>query len=323
VIDESYRAVGGLGPEVSRFVRGSTRLAIDSRAHLDDLTRLIDGAAPVLDSQADTADAVTGWASHLATVTSQLRDHDGDLRGILQNGPQAASEAQALFDRLQPTLPIVLANLVSLGDVAVTYNASIEQILVLLPQGAQEMQAINTANRNSKQAYKGGFLDFNLNLNLPPPCTTGFLPIQQQRAPTFEDYPDRPAGDVYCRVPQDSMFNVRGARNTPCITRPGKRAPTVAMCESDEQYEPLNEGYNWKGDPNATMSGQPIPQLPPGAAPVAAPTQAAPPPIAVAEYDPGTGNYIGPDGKVYTQTDLAQQQQEKTWQTMLLPPTNP
>lgn len=105
-------------------------------------------------------------------------------------------------------------------------------------------------------------------------CTTGFLPAQQRRIPTFEDYPDRPAGDLYCRVPQDSPFNVRRARNIPCETVPGKRAPTVKLCESDEPYLPLNDGYNWKGDPNATVpglgSGQDIPQtwqtmlLPPG-----------------------------------------------------------
>ena len=81
---------------------------------------------------------------------------------------------------------------------------------------------------------------------------------------------DRPAGDLYCRTPQDSIWNVRGARNYPCITRPGKRAPTVKMCESDEVYVPLNEGWNWKGDPNATLSGQDIPQLPPGSPPAAA-----------------------------------------------------
>jgi hypothetical protein len=38
-------------------------------------------------------------------------------------------------------------------------------------------------------------------------------------------------------------------------------APTVKMCESDQDYVPLNDGLNWKGDPNATLSGQPIPQL--------------------------------------------------------------
>ncbi len=109
------------------------------------------------------------------------------------------------------------------------------------------------ANVNTKQAYRGQYLSFNLNINLPPPCTTGFLPAQQRRVPTFEDYPSRPAGDLYCRVPQDSWLNVRGAHNIPCETVPGKRAPTVKLCESNEQYVPLNDGNNWRGDPNATL----------------------------------------------------------------------
>jgi phospholipid/cholesterol/gamma-HCH transport system substrate-binding protein len=115
------------------------------------------------------------------------------------------------------------------------------------------------------------------------------------------------------------MFNVRGVRNFPCETRPGKRAPTVKMCESDENYVPLNEGFNWKGDPNATLSGQDIPQEPPGAPPQQRlPVQ---PPLAVAEYDPSTGSYVGTDGKVYTQADLAQSApREQTWQNMLIPP---
>jgi len=62
-------------------------------------------------------------------------------------------------------------------------------------------------------------------------------------------------------------FGVRGARNTPCETVPGKRAATVRECESDQQHVPLNDGFNWKGDPNATLSGQGVPQLPPGSAP--------------------------------------------------------
>jgi phospholipid/cholesterol/gamma-HCH transport system substrate-binding protein len=91
------------------------------------------------------------------------------------------------------------------------------------------------------------------------------------------------------------------------------------MCESDEQYAPLNDGTNWKGDPNATLSGQDIPQLPPGP-PSAPPAAVAPPPLAVAEYDPATGTYVGPDGKVYTQANLAQNPEGQTWQSMLIPP---
>ena len=116
---------------------------------------------------------------------------------------------------------------------------------------------------------------------------------------------------------------MRGARNIPCTTVPGKRAPTVKQCESDEVYQPLNDGFNWKGDPNATLSGQELPDLPPGVSPGqnAPPAGPAPPPIAAAEYDPGSGTYVGPDGQVYTQANLAPRAEgEQTWQTMLLPP---
>lgn len=315
-IDEAATAVGGLGPELLRIVKGSTALAIDARTDLDSLTTLVDGVKPVLDSQTDTADSVEAWAANLANVTRQLQSQDTSVSGLLQKGPAAADEVRQLFDRVQPTLPIMLANLAGLGEVAVTYQPHLEQLLVLAPSAVEVVQGAGLTNRSTKQSYKGAFLSFNLNLNLPPPCLTGYLPPNQARTPASEDYPPRPAGDLYCRVPQDSMFNVRGMRNLPCATRPGKRAPTVKMCESDENYVPLNDGYNWKGDPNATLSGQPIPQLPPGV-----PPPDAPPPVAVAEYDTTTGDYVGPDGNLYSQSNLAQgAKSNQTWQDMLLPP---
>jgi phospholipid/cholesterol/gamma-HCH transport system substrate-binding protein len=317
VIGESYTAFRDLGPDISRLVRGSTTLAIDARKNLDPLLALIDGSKSVLNSQTDTADSVSAWASHLAAITTSLQRNDPALRGVIQNAGPAAEEVRGLFDRVKPTLPMLLANLVSLNQVAITYQPDIQQLLVLLPQGTAATQAIGLANRNTKQAYKGIYLSFNLNFNLPSSCTTGFLPANQQRVPADTDYPERPAGDLYCRVPQDSPLNVRGARNTPCETVPGKRAPTVKMCESNENYKPLNDGFNWKGDPNATLSGQPVPQPPPNTAATTAPAPL--PPIAAARYDPATGTYVGPDGRVYTQSNLANTEQEHTWQSMLLP----
>jgi len=326
-IDESYFAVGGLGPELTRLVKGGTDLAIESDKNLDSLITLIDQSQPVLDSQGQSADAISAWAAHVATISKQLAARDDSVAGILQNGGAAADEGRKLFQRLQPTLPLLLANLSGLGEVAVTYQPALEQLLVLIPQAVAAAQGSLVANHNTRQDYKGIYLDFNLNLGLPPVCNTGFLPPQQQRVPSDQDYPARAAGELYCRVPQDSPFNVRGARNYPCQTVPGKRAPTVKMCESDEQYVPLNDGYNWKGDPNATSSGQDVPQLPPESPPSqgAPPTvtgPAAPPPMAAAEYDPLTGTYVGPDGKVYAQSNLSHTPpKENSWQSMLMPPS--
>lgn len=315
VVDESYTAVGGLGPELSRMVNGTTRLAVDADKNLDSVISLIEQSKPILDSQSQTADDIKSWAAHTATISGQLDKSNAAVSGVLHDGRAAADQARALIERVSPTLSVLLANLVSLGQVAVTYQPAIEQLLVLFPPAVANAQGAIISGLNTKQDYRGINLDFNLNLNVPPVCNTGFLPPQQQRSPSLQDYPDRPPGDLYCRVPQDSPFNVRGARNYPCMTVPGKRAPTVAMCESSEQYVPLNDGYNWKGDPNATLSGQDVPQLPPGAAP-AAPAAA---PIAAAQYDTATGIYMGPDGHAYTQGDLAHTGAPQRWQDMLMP----
>jgi len=50
----------------------------------------------------------------------------------------------------------------------------------------------------------------------------------------------------------------------------------------------------------------------PGTAPSA-------PPLSVTTYDPATGDYIGPDGKRYTQSDLAHPR-AKDWQSLVVPP---
>ena len=331
VVDEADKAVGGLGPELSRIVDGSTSLAIEAGKTVDPITQLIDQSPPVLNSQVQTADSIATWAMRLASITGQLKAQDTAFADLLNVSGPALGEGKALFDRVAPALPVLLANLVSLGDIAVTYRNDLEQLLVLFPQGTAVMSAIAVADSGVKQAYRGIYLDFNLNLNLPPPCNTGFLPVRQQRSPSDQDYPERPAGELYCRLPQDSDMNVRGVRNIPCETKPGKRAPTVELCESDEQYIPLNDGLNWKGDPNATLSGQGVPQYAPGldprppppqgtgaALPPGAPSQAAAP-VSAVPYDPATGDYIGPDGKRYTQTDLAHPG-NKTWQSMLVPP---
>ncbi|BBX19391.1 mammalian cell entry protein [Mycolicibacterium duvalii] len=304
VVDESYIAFGGLGPDLSRLVTGGGRLAAGARENLDSVLTLIDRSPPILNAQNDSGAAVQSWAEHLATLGRQVQDQDAAVADLLRQGPPAVEEARLLIERVRPTVPILAADMVSITQVLLTYQPGLEQLLVLLPQGAAVAQAIVLANRDTRQPYRGAYLSLNLSLNQPPPCTTGFLPAQQQRAAVLEDHPERPPGYLYCRVPQDSPLNVRGLRNLPCVTRPGKRAPTVAMCESDDTYVPLNNGYNWKGDPNATLSGQGVPQLP----------------VAGVEYDPATGAYTGPDGRRYTRDDLAEGAgPPENWQSMLLP----
>ncbi|MBX9979664.1 MAG: MCE family protein, partial [Mycobacterium gordonae] len=83
VVDESFTAVGGLGPELSRLVTGTSTLSSDARKNLGPLLTFIDQSKPVLDSQSASPDAVTQWAAHLADISSGLQRNDGALRDVL------------------------------------------------------------------------------------------------------------------------------------------------------------------------------------------------------------------------------------------------
>ena len=177
-VDEAYIAFGGLGPELSRLVDGGTALAIDARKNLDPLTTLIDQSKPILDTDRhrgfDPGVGVESGDCHRSAANTGRRG--GRDPG---EGAGAADELQALFDRLQPTLPIVLANLVSLGEVAVTYQPSLEQLLVLLPQGT----ATTAGNRRGQAEHHPG-----LQGRLPDP-----QPEPQPAAAMHHRFPADPA----------------------------------------------------------------------------------------------------------------------------------
>ncbi len=222
VIDETNRAVGGLGSELSRIVDGSTALAIAGGRTVDPLAALIDQSPPVLDSQVQTSGAIATWASHTAAIMAQFKAQDAAVRDLLTQGTSGIEEGRAMLDRVSPALPVLFANLVSLGDIAVVYRHDIEQLLVLLPQGIAAMAAIIVPSSNTKQEYRGAQLDFNLNLNLPPPCTTGYLPRRSgaRRPASTPRTGPRPTCIAGCRRTPSSMcvacatFRVRASRGS-------------------------------------------------------------------------------------------------------------
>jgi phospholipid/cholesterol/gamma-HCH transport system substrate-binding protein len=411
LLDESFQAFNGAGYDFGSLADASSRISADANAVADHTRTLIEDSGPLLDAQAQTTDSIRTWAHSLAGISDVLTTDDAKVRTILENGPGALDEASRLFEQIKPTLPVLLANLTTIGQIGVTYHPSLEQVLVLLPASVAYEQTAN--GLNWPDGWARG--DFALTVDDPPICTVGFMPPSQWRSPSDTSDIDTPDG-MYCKLPQDSPLAVRGARNYQCMGHPGKRAPTVEICNSDKPYMPLAMRQHILGpspvDPNLLAQGIPPDDratadqrifgpiegtpLPPGAvprgtpagprganpppgtlgaaappapssgnmstqaadfppiAPLDVPAQPVPPPavrlppapprppavidggrpqaapssfgtkgsrpmpsVAVVQYDPRTGRYLAPDGKLYQQSDVATSTAPKKWQDLL------
>ncbi len=349
LLDETFRAFNGSGYDFGSLLDSSSRLIGDMNASAERSRALIDDSAPLLDGQAQSGDAIRTWARGLAGISQQLVTDDPQTRTLLRTGPGAADEASRLFNRVKPTLPMLLANMTTLGQVGVTYHPSLEQLLVLLPPTIAATQAYG-APKNNPTGFSLG--DFTLTVGDPPACTVGFLPPSSWRSPEDTTVIDTPDG-LYCKLPQDSPIGVRGARNYPCMGHPGKRAPTVEICDSDKPFEPLAIRQHVLGpyplDPNLVAqgippddrisfgdqifgpvdgtpppggpaSGPPPPTAAEAPGPAAAPSAYLPqepgPSVAVATYDPRTGRYATPDGTVYRQSDLVAHAGTRSWKDL-------
>jgi phospholipid/cholesterol/gamma-HCH transport system substrate-binding protein len=279
LIDESSKGLDDAGFDLGSLLDSSDTLTKDFHGVSDQTQALIDDSVPILDGAVKSGDAIRIWARSLAGVTGQLVHDDPQIRSLLTKGPGAFDEVSALLNQVRPTLPLLLANLTSLGKVAVMYHASLEQLLVLVPSFFRGIASTGPTN-NATGLPLGAF---RIGLGDPVACTAGFLPPSQWRSPADTTTVDTPDG-LYCKLPQDSPIMVRGIRNLPCMAHPGKRAPTVEICDSDKPFEPLALHPHTFGpypiDPNLISQGIPPDDRVPGEADgrLFAPVQGTPPP---------------------------------------------
>jgi phospholipid/cholesterol/gamma-HCH transport system substrate-binding protein len=256
LLDESFQAFSGAGYDLGSLSDSASRISADSNGIVERTRTLTEDAQPLLNAQAQTTDSIRLWAHSLAGISDVLANDDSRFRTVLENGPGALDEASRLFQQIKPTLPVLLANLTTIGQIGVTYHPSIEQLLVLLPASVAYEQTAGSTNWPDGQS-RG---DFALTIDDPPICTVGFMPQSQWRSPADTSDVDTPDG-MYCKLPQDSPLAVRGARNYPCMGHPGKRAPTVEICNSDKPYMPLAMRQHVLGpsplDPNLLAQGVP------------------------------------------------------------------
>lgn len=238
VLGQVDRGLGGAGPDLGGLVDATDELVVEAQSNIAATTSLIDRLRPVLATQQDLEGSTTAYAASLADFTDELVRGDGDLRSLLRQGGPGLESARATVEDLTPTLPLLLDNLTTNGEVTNTYLRNLEQTLVVYPATIARLQS--TVNPRAQQGDVQ--LDLRAAANNPPACVTGYLPVSERRSASTTSV--RKVDTLaHCDVAPANPSSVRGARNLPCPDN-SARGPLPVSCglEFDSGRWPSTSG---------------------------------------------------------------------------------
>ncbi|WP_278257023.1 hypothetical protein [Nocardioides convexus] len=137
VIDESYDLSKGLSGDVSRLVRTSLEFQKAADDNFLVTASLIRNSRQVLQTQEDSASAITAYSNDLALFSQTLADSDADLRTLIGATPGAARELGVLIKDVGQPLAILMNNLVSTATIFGVNAYGVRDALIKAPRGRQ------------------------------------------------------------------------------------------------------------------------------------------------------------------------------------------
>ncbi|MEV6783975.1 MlaD family protein [Streptomyces sp. NPDC051098] len=206
VVDEFGAALSGRGDDLQVLLDSGDDFVRAADRALPITTRLMIDSETVLRTQTEQGQALKSFATGAKELAGQLKGSDADLRRLIAVAPDAAGQISGLLRDLDPALGVVVANLLTTSQVAVTRQRGIEELLVQLPAVAAAGSTAITA--------QGARFGMAVTFFEPLPCTAGY------GGTTYRNGLDTaPAAALNtrarCTSPPGSGVNVRGSANAP------------------------------------------------------------------------------------------------------------
>ncbi|MFC4035257.1 MCE family protein [Streptomyces polygonati] len=224
VVDEFGQAFDGQAANLQALLDASGRFIAAADTNLPADTRLTNDARTVLRTQADESEAITSFADSARQLAAQLDSSDTDLRRLISAAPEAAGQVSALLRDVGPQLSVVLANLLTTSDVAVTRQHGIQEFLVKVP-------AVVSAGAT---AVHGGRIHLGMAVTFfaPLPCTSGYGGTKYRNGLDTGAPATALNTAARCTAPASAGIDVRGSAHAPrgggvpAPAQPGSVLPT-------------------------------------------------------------------------------------------------
>jgi phospholipid/cholesterol/gamma-HCH transport system substrate-binding protein len=230
VVDEFGKAFDGQATNLQSLLDNSGQFIAAADANLPGNTQLMVDAQTVLRTQADEGDAIKSFASSAEQLAAQLNSSDTDLRRLIAAAPEAAGQVSALLRDVGPNLSVVLANLLTTSDVAVTRQHGIQEFLVKVPA----VVAAGSTAVTSQGARFGMAVTFFS----PLPCTSGYGGTAYRNGLDTSAPATVLNTAARCTAPASSGVDVRGSAHAPggggvpTSAQPGSVLPTATTAST-------------------------------------------------------------------------------------------
>ncbi|MEW2356467.1 MlaD family protein [Spirillospora sp. NPDC029432] len=207
VVNEFYLAFNGQGPNLQALMDAQNEFIRAADANIDPTSTLIRDGELALRTQNQEAAALKAFAGNARLLAEQLRTSDSDLRKLIAVAPQASTEVTGLLRDLDPSLSVVIANLLTVSDLAVTRVDGLEELMVRLP---------GVVAAGSTIVQDDGTLRFGMATTFfnPLPCMRGYGGTTYRNGLNLSAAPPLNTG-ARCTMPASSGVNVRGSANAP------------------------------------------------------------------------------------------------------------
>ena len=212
--DELAAGFAGQGGNLRAIVDGSGSLVRGAYATLPQTATLIRDGKTVLATQIAEAGALDSFGANALLLARQLASSDASIRSLIVDGSQAAGQVADLLAGTNPSLGILIANLLTTSDVALTRGKALDELLSALPAAI----AIGSTVINGKGASFGVALTFFD----PLPCTAGYGGTRYRNG--LDTSPGTLNAAARCTLPASSGVDVRGSAHAP----PGGGVPPAA-----------------------------------------------------------------------------------------------
>ncbi len=166
VTNDLGTAFGGQGGNLQKLNDGSYSLVKASAQSLPRQIALINAAQTVLRTQVSETQALESFGASARQLAATLAASNADIRKLIVQGPRAATQVAGLLTDNNPSLAVMIANLLTTSELTATRGGALAELLSALPA---DIAAGSTVITSAGANFGIALTFFN-----PLPCTAGY-----------------------------------------------------------------------------------------------------------------------------------------------------